>query len=335
MPGTPPGVNDEGLVELVIRPTGPLRAQAGGAVIDTWSFADERQTYTVVGVTADLVSTQMGNPRPQLFISLAQHPASMVLAIARGTTSDPSVRHAFENAITNAHPDFVPDRAGTARKSDVITGEGLVDDSQRDLLTQSAFGGVLADVALVLAALGVYGVIAFIVATRAREIGVRVALGRPRTRVLRDVLGDALKLVVPEIGVGLALSVLWARVTLLRADELLKTSRALGRGERERVLPDPLVVDDAFAPAFHFHLLIRERLSPEVDPDVIKEQKDQLVMIALERHTRSQSVSQFVNKRPALCRLRVAGAQKHRTSAAAREADALINTDLDRPFLEL
>jgi hypothetical protein len=36
----------------------------------------ERHNYTVVGVTADLVSTQMGNPRPQLFVSLAQHPAS-------------------------------------------------------------------------------------------------------------------------------------------------------------------------------------------------------------------------------------------------------------------
>ena len=38
--GTPPGVNDEGLVELVIRPAGQLRAQAGGAIIDTWSYAD-------------------------------------------------------------------------------------------------------------------------------------------------------------------------------------------------------------------------------------------------------------------------------------------------------
>ncbi len=72
---------------------------------------DERQTYTVVGVTADVVSTQMGNPRPQLFVSLAQHPASMVLAIARGAASDPSVRRAFENAITDANPD-VAGRSG-------------------------------------------------------------------------------------------------------------------------------------------------------------------------------------------------------------------------------
>ncbi len=165
---------------------------------------NEPQTYTVVGVTADLVTTQMGNPRPQLFVSLAQHPASTVLSIARGAPSDPSMRRAFENALAAAKPDFV--------LRELITGEGLIENSHADLLTHSAVGGVLAGVALVLAALGVYGVIAFMVATRTREIGVRVALGASRARVLRDVLGDALKLVVPGIGLGLLGAVFWVRV---------------------------------------------------------------------------------------------------------------------------
>lgn len=38
--GTPAGVDDDGLVELVIRPSGALRAQAGTAMIDTWSYPD-------------------------------------------------------------------------------------------------------------------------------------------------------------------------------------------------------------------------------------------------------------------------------------------------------
>ena len=64
-----------------------------------------------------------------------------------------ATRRAFEDAITDAEPDFV--------LGNLITGEGLVDNSQTDLLTHSAVGGVLAGVALVLAALGV---IAFMVA---------------------------------------------------------------------------------------------------------------------------------------------------------------------------
>ena len=171
----------------------------------------EPQTYTVVGVTADVVSTQMGNPRPQLFVSLAQHPADNVLAIARGASADPSVRRAFEQALaaayrssTQGQPDFV--------LRELITGEGLIEGNHRDLLSHSAIGGGAAMIALVLAALGVYGVIAFMVTMRTREIGVRVALGASRARVVWDVLGDSLKLVVPGIGLGLVAAVFWVRM---------------------------------------------------------------------------------------------------------------------------
>ena len=95
---------------------------------------------------------------------------------------------------------------------ELITGEGQIQKSRNDLLTSSGVGGAAAAVALILTALGVYGVIAFMVATRTREIGVRVALGASRGRVLRDVLGDALKLVVPGIAVGLLLAVAWVRL---------------------------------------------------------------------------------------------------------------------------
>jgi ABC-type antimicrobial peptide transport system permease subunit len=126
------------------------------------------------------------------------------------------MRGAFENAISDALRQSSGRDAGQTGSDavfrELITGEGQIEISRSDLLTSSGVGGIAAAVALILAALGVYGVIAFMVATRTREIGVRIALGATRARVLRDVLGDALKLVVPGIGVGLVLAVLWVRV---------------------------------------------------------------------------------------------------------------------------
>jgi putative ABC transport system permease protein len=210
--------NDREGSERVVLLSEPLARQLfpggdsiGGRVILAFGGA-ERKLYTVVGVTADLVTTQLGNPRPQLFLPLTQQPAPTVMVIARGAPSDPSIRVAFHNAIAGGlrllpggvDPDTV--------FRELITGESLIEISRSDILTMSAAGGVAASVALVLATFGVYGVIAFMVATRTREIGIRVALGASRGRVLRDVLASALTLVVPGIGVGLILSVLWVRV---------------------------------------------------------------------------------------------------------------------------
>lgn len=171
----------------------------------------QSRVYTVIGISADLVSTQMGNPRPQLFVSLAQHPSPTLVVIARARPSDSSMRAAFTNAIAGSLR-LLP---GNQKPDDVfrelMTGEGLIENSRSDILTMSAAGGIAAGVALVLATFGVYGVIAFMVATRTREIGIRVALGASRSRVLRDVLGGALTLVLPGIGVGLLLAVLWVR----------------------------------------------------------------------------------------------------------------------------
>jgi len=211
--------NDREAAERVVMLSEPLARQLFpgqdpvGQRIDLARGVDERRRYTVIGITADLVSTQMGNPRPQLFLSFAQEPATSVMVIARGNPKDPSIRRAFDNAIASGLRMATPAPAAPELVfRELVTGEGLIDISRRDLLTSAAVGGGAAAVAMVLAALGVYGVIAFMVATRTREIGVRVALGASRARVLRDVLGDALRLVAPGISLGLLLAVLWVRL---------------------------------------------------------------------------------------------------------------------------
>jgi putative ABC transport system permease protein len=205
MAGRTLDANDRDGTQRVVLLSAPLARQLFpgsdplGARVAFALAGSEPHTYTVVGITADLAATQMGDPRPQLFMSLAQHPAPQVLLIARGTPSDAGM------LPQPVEPDTV--------FRELITGESLIENSRSDILTMSAAGGAAAGVALVLAMLGVYGVIAFMVAMRMREIGIRVALGASRARVLRDVLVDALNLVVPGIAAGLLLAVLWVRLT--------------------------------------------------------------------------------------------------------------------------
>jgi putative ABC transport system permease protein len=163
------------------------------------------QGSTVVGVTADVVTSQMGTARPQMYLPLAQHPAPRVLLIARGSASEASMASAFKNAVVDVDRDFMPSR--------LITGERLVQRSMEDLATHSFVAGVGAGIALTLAALGVYGVVGFMVATRTREIGVRMALGATRRRVLGSVLVDAARIALPGVVVGVVLGMVLVRQT--------------------------------------------------------------------------------------------------------------------------
>jgi ABC-type antimicrobial peptide transport system permease subunit len=71
--------------------------------------------------------------------------------------------------------------------------------------------GMFALTVLVLAALGIYGVLSFLVGERTREIGIRLALGAQRRTILRTVLGEGLRLAIAGTGIGLAGALLVAR----------------------------------------------------------------------------------------------------------------------------
>jgi hypothetical protein len=193
-------------------------AEAAQAIGRRLTFgADERtqQTLTIVGVTGDFPTSQMSTERAQLLLPLAQHPvlhwtsvpvtddfggAPNIMLVARSVAGEPPMKltAAVDNVVRELDPEFQP--------ASIVTGVWLRQNSMRDFLVQSAVAGVSGGVILMLAALGIYGVVGLMVASRTREIAVRVALGASRRRVLSMILVDVVRLVMPGVAVGLVLT---------------------------------------------------------------------------------------------------------------------------------
>jgi putative ABC transport system permease protein len=190
----------------------------------TFGAADEDmtpQTLTIVGVTGDFPTSQMSTKREQLLLPLAQHPAPTVFLIARSAPGEQPTKlnAALENAVRALGPDFNQNvnYADGLPYAKVVTGVWLRQNSIRDFLVQSAVAGTAGSVILMLAALGIYGVVGLMVAARTREIAVRVALGASRRRVLGMILFNVVKLVTPGVAVGLVLA---AALVRLNADNM-------------------------------------------------------------------------------------------------------------------
>jgi hypothetical protein len=179
--------------------------------------ADEKtqQTLAIVGVTGDFPTSQMSTERAQLLLPLAQHPSPNVFLVARSAPGEEPKK--LIAALDNAARDFDPASRGFGTGDGVaypavVTGVWLRENSMRDFLVQSAVAAISGGVILMLAALGIYGVVGLMVATRTREIAVRVALGASRRRVLGMILLDVVKLSTPGVAVGLILTVALMRL---------------------------------------------------------------------------------------------------------------------------
>ena len=169
---------------------------------------------TVVGVVDDVVQERLSSSRDaaiyQPYAQLGEsffleHMTFVVRAAGRAEPLVPAMRDALR-AVDRAQP------AGA-----IATMDAVISATVAEPLFQARLIGAFSLFALLLAAIGIYGVVAYSVAERTHEIGIRVALGADRRAVVRMVLRRIVVLVVPGVvlGVAAALAVTRVLATLL------------------------------------------------------------------------------------------------------------------------
>jgi putative ABC transport system permease protein len=171
---------------------------------------------TIVGVVARTRNEAPGEENveklnfPQIHLPIAQFPNEDVTLLVRVAAGDPlSLASAVKREIESIDPDQPVSAISTMEKN---IGSSLA--TRR--LTMSLLGA-FAGLALVLASVGIYGVMALSTTQRTREMGIRFALGASRADVLRLVLGKGISL----IGVGLAAGLVGAFVASRAMNSLL------------------------------------------------------------------------------------------------------------------
>ena len=202
----------------------PGREPIGARVTVTLGESQESE-FTVIGVSADFATSQLTTTRLQILLPMPETFTSTVYLIARGAPgSEPQLKAGLETALRELGVEPLP---GVAF-SGIVIGQDLLDKSTGDLIAESTAVGVAGGLVLLLAVLGIVGVIGFMVATRTREIAVRMALGSTRFGVFRLMLSDSVRLVVPGVVVGLVIAALLIRTM----EDVMGTPLTLG--------PDPL-----------------------------------------------------------------------------------------------
>jgi putative ABC transport system permease protein len=156
--------------------------------------------WTVVGVVADMRRQGLERePFPQVFEAITQNPPRLATLLVRTSTDTPLSMAASVQAAVRRVDRYVP-IYGVATLAGQLGRYAQPRRFQTALVLTFAFVGVF------IAAIGIYGLLQYSVATRAREIGLRLALGAQRGEVFRMVAGDGLKL----SGIGLAAGLLLA-----------------------------------------------------------------------------------------------------------------------------
>ena len=174
-----------------------------GKLIYTEGF--DSPPFEIVGVARDhKVRTVGEEPRPYLHFAWAQSPSVLTTVMVRVSGRADAALPALEREILSMSPEIVFTERATAQE--------VVDVTLLPTRAGAALLGAFGVLALVLAAVGLYGVIAYSVSRRTREVGLRMALGARGSDVVRMILSSGMRLTLVGIGIGAVSSAFLAKV---------------------------------------------------------------------------------------------------------------------------
>ncbi len=161
---------------------------------------------TVVGVVKDVRQFELiTEPKPQMYLPYQQAEFFQPRALVIRANFDPlSLAGTVRQAVWEIDKD--------QPVSDISSMEEIVSGSVAQQRFSMLLLGIFAGLALVLAAVGIYGVMSYSVAQRTREIGIRMALGAQRSDVLKMTIGSGLRLVLTGLAMGVAVAFVLTRV---------------------------------------------------------------------------------------------------------------------------
>jgi predicted permease len=168
-------------------------------------FPNKDVVRTIVGVVSDVHTDNIRDtPGPALYVPFAQTGVDFTAFVVKSSSAAASVLQDARAEVNAFDSDIA------------LEFESALDDVVNQQLAAPRFYlaliALFAALAAVLAAVGIYGVVSFLVANRTREIGLRMALGAPRQRVVQLVVWQGLKPALIGVGIGLVAAVWTVRL---------------------------------------------------------------------------------------------------------------------------